>query len=540
MTIRQVCRVMRLAALAIVPSIAIAQDAPPPQQKPAVGPPIQKIATASAVSTEPIGAITSVRELSDGRVLVNDGQRRRLVMMDTMLKTVRVVLDSLSEVSNTYGTRPGALLGVRGDTTLFIDPVSYAMVVLDGEGRIVRVRSVWRVQDVFAVSNPSFYGWPGLDAKGRIVYRVPAQPAPPKVAPPPGVPWIPQDPDSAFIVAVTLDTRKLDTLGVVRTQKNEMRFRQTPDNRLMVDQVVNPMQMIDDWAVLPDGSVAFVRGRDYRIEYLKGDGTITSSPKLPYEWQRLADEDKERLIDSVKTAMRKQSLNNFTANMIRWVNMFGKGYPADFKVPEGFVMPPGMPKDWVLPPGVKLPDNYMYACPPGVEPSGPIMMGGPPPGVVPPGKDVIITGAAGGKDVAAVSVTPPGVTRMEGAMPGNAPGGRANCAPAPGMFAGGQAPPPPVISPISVVEPSQLPDYRPPFTTGATRADQDGNLWIRTVQPRAVPGGPVYDIVSREGELVNRLQLPPGYNIAGFGKGKIVYLSMRDATGVHLARVRLK
>jgi hypothetical protein len=50
----------------------------------------------------------------------------------------------------------------------------------------------------------------------------------------------------------------------------------------------------------------------------------------------------------------------------------------------------------------------------------------------------------------------------------------------------------------------------------------------------------VYDIVSREGGLVDRLQLPPGYSLAGFGQGRVVYLSMRDASGVHLARVRLR
>src|SRR6185369_2814909 len=77
------------------------------------------------------------------------------------------------------------------------------------------------------------------------------------------------------------------------------------------------------------------------------------------------------------------------------------------------------------------------------------------------------------------------------------------CAPAPVVFSGGQAPPPPVISPINVVDPLNLPDYKPPFTQGSVRADADGNLWIRTVQPRPVPGGPVFDIVSPEGELVN-------------------------------------
>ena len=44
---------------------------------------------------------------------------------------------------------------------------------------------------------------------------------------------------------------------------------------------------------------------------------------------------------------------------------------------------------------------------------------------------------------------------------------------------------------------SDLPDYRPPFTSGAVRADADGNLWIRTIPPKPTPGGAVYDIVSR-------------------------------------------
>jgi hypothetical protein len=67
----------------------------------------------------------------------------------------------------------------------------------------------------------------------------------------------------------------------------------------------------------------------------------------------------------------------------------------------------------------------------------------------------------------------------------------------------------------------------------------DGNLWIRTIPARAITGGPVYDIISRQGELVNRLQLPPGYTLVGFGRGRVVYLSMRDASGIRLARVRL-
>jgi hypothetical protein len=93
---------------------------------------------------------------------------------------------------------------------------------------------------------------------------------------------------------------------------------------------------------------------------------------------------------------------------------------------------------------------------------------------------------------------------------------------------------------VVVLAPKELPDFRPPFNANAVRADLDGNLWIRTNPPAPIPGGPVYDVVSRRGELVDRLQLPPGYTLVGFGRGKVVFLSMRDASGVHLARVRLK
>ena len=85
--------------------------------KPTLGPPVRRIATASAVSTEQIGSITSVRELPGGRVLLNDGARRRLLVMDTTLKTLEVVLDSLTEVENSYGTRPGSMIPYRADST---------------------------------------------------------------------------------------------------------------------------------------------------------------------------------------------------------------------------------------------------------------------------------------------------------------------------------------------------------------------------------------------------------------------------------------
>lgn len=514
-----------VALAAAAPSAALAQGDSLPVPSRAAGPPVQAITTASAVSTEPLGSVSHVRELPDGRVLVNDGSRRRLVLMDTTLRTVGVVLDSLTAVSNAYGTRAGALIPYLADSTLFVDPASYAMLVLDPAGRIARVRSVWRVQDIFFVLGQGSGGWPGMDAKGRVVYRVPARAAPPRVPPPAGIPYIPPEPDSAFVVAVDLATRKLDTLGTVRTPRTDMKVRRTGEGRLVIDQVTNPLPSSDDWAVLPDGGVAFVRARDYRVEYLGPDGSLTSSPKLPFEWRRMTDEDKQRMVDSVKSAQGRSAATDYATSMIRWANQAKRPYPPGFTVPEGYRAPLGFGRSWKLPPGVTLPAGYVHACEPGEEPE------------VKPAP-AVAEGAPAGARVTTV-VGPPGSPGIPGA-PGRPGAGMPSCIPVP-VSGGGTAPPPPTMRQIHVFPASELPDYRPPLASGgATRADPEGNLWIRTVPAQRVPGGPVYDVVSRGGGLVSRIQLPPGYSLVGFGRGKVVYLSMSDASGIHLARVRLR
>ena len=486
------CRVA-FAVSMLAASAAFAQAPQPTDSaKGPPGPPIRKIATASALSTEPLGNIAGVRELPDGRVLVNDAQRRRLLLMDTAMKVVDVVLDSLTEVANSYGLRPGALIALRGDSTLFVDPASFTMLLLDPSGAPVRVRAVPRMQDAWIFSNTSF-GLPAADARGRLVYRRNATPARPTVAPPPGVPWFPNEPDSAFVVAIDIDTRRVDTLAAVRTPKQQMQVRRTQNGGWNFTSVTNPVPVSDDWTVTADGALAVVRARDYRVEFRDTEGKWSSGPKLPYEWQRLLEEDKQRIVDSVQQRQRRSAMTNYANEMIRWVNRYGKKeYPKGFAVPEGFTVPNGHPREWVLPPGMKWPERYIFAC---REAETATMVAGDTP----------------------------------------------SCIPTPIFIPGGNVPQPPTLREDGVLSANELPDYRPPLTSsGAVRADLDGNLWIRPTLPRPIPGGPVFDVVDRKGEMIDRIQVPPGYQLVGFGRGKVVFLQMRDARGVHLARVRLK
>jgi hypothetical protein len=88
------------------------------------------------------------------------------------------------------------------------------------------------------------------------------------------------------------------------------------------------------------------------------------------------------------------------------------------------------------------------------------------------------------------------------------------------------------------VSPSELPDYRPAFASGAARPDAEGNVWIRT--SKYLNGGPVYDIINRKGELTDRVVIPAGRTIIGFGKDGSVYLTYREGTTAKLERAKVR
>jgi hypothetical protein len=71
----------------------------------------------------------------------------------------------------------------------------------------------------------------------------------------------------------------------------------------------------------------------------------------------------------------------------------------------------------------------------------------------------------------------------------------------------------------------KIPDFETPIGPGSVRADLDGNLWIVPRTTSAARGGLLYDVVNRKGEIVERVQFPPGVALVGFGPGGVVYLN---------------
>ncbi len=470
-------RAVTVACLLLVPGVTRAQGSlAAPAALP--GPPIRQIGAGARISTEPLGAVSGVRQLGDGRVLVNDGMHRRLLLLDSTLTLVTVVLDSVADAQHSYGAALGGLLPYRGDSSLFIDRGSISMLVLDGAGKVARVRAA--PTTTYLSNLTSGNTLPGTDPSGRLVLRIKAKPAAGPSVSATGLST--QIPDTSFIVRMNLDTRLLDTAGVVRIPKSPTMTTKQANGTSLVEAVVDPFPTTDEWAVLSDGTIAYVRGRDYHVEFEDDHNVVTSSPKLPFAWVRLADDERARMVDSIKASQARLNANQYFLDMVSWVNVYKQSYPADFVIPPG-VLPPGLPSNFILPAGFSLPSDYER---------GPFWT---------PPSEAAVSGSR------VPPMPTPATTRQ---------------------------------APFAVLPPEEWPDYKPPFSAGSVRSDGDGNLWIRINLMHPLPGGTIYDVVNRKGELVDRVQVPVGRTLVGFGAGHVAYLTFRDARGLHLERVSTK
>ncbi len=268
-------------------------------------PPVRPIGATVARSTEPLGSVSTAVPLPNGKVLVNDILKRRVLLMDSMFTSVTVVADSTSSTANAYGGRTGGLLSYRGDSALFVDPASMSMLLINPEGRITRVMSAPRPQDVnFLIGG--FNGTPGFDSKGRLVYRAQPQMRMTQSSGSGGATSImPSFPDSAPVVRFDLGSRTLDTAGFFKVQRPNISITQNASGGMSMSSQMNPIPTVDDWALLSDGTVAFIRGADYSITWVSPDGERRSTGKVPYEWQRLDMDAKYALLDSARKAMEE-------------------------------------------------------------------------------------------------------------------------------------------------------------------------------------------------------------------------------------------
>jgi hypothetical protein len=97
-----------------------------------------------------------------------------------------------------------------------------------------------------------------------------------------------------------------------------------------------------------------------------------------------------------------------------------------------------------------------------------------------------------------------------------------------------------MIMVMDMVPLSEIPDYEPAVGPGSVKASPDGLLWILPRTSGDTKNGLLYDVVNREGRIVERVRFPVGRALAGFGTGGIVYLSHTQGSATFLERAKLR
>jgi hypothetical protein len=265
-------------------------------------PPIRPIGPITHVSSEPLSSVAGAIRLSDGRVFVNDIVARKVVLFDSTLATARMVTDSASVTATAYGFGAGALIPFHGDTALFLDPQSSAMPVLSPAGRIARVMATPRPNNR-PVAAGSLYFTPGFDAAGRLLYFLPQSMTVSRETLPPNATTT-RIVDSALIVRYDFAAHVYDTVATIRMPKSRQTVRTDEEGRIysLRSLTADPLPVVDDWVVRGDGSLVIVRGRDFHVDWMDGNGKWSSAPKMAFDWQHLDDTQKQVLIDSAAAA----------------------------------------------------------------------------------------------------------------------------------------------------------------------------------------------------------------------------------------------
>jgi len=216
-----------------------------------------KLSEPDAAFPEDFGAIMTVRELPDGRVLVADPLGKQLFAVDLDAGT-RIQIGGEGEGPQEY-KQPDAVWPLPGDSTLLVDLGNGRLVALGPDLSFGPTMPI-ALSDVRA-GEPLVLALPqGVDGRGRIYVRMMGGTGP-------------NLPDSADIMRIDRATRK--TRIVARFKLGD-RTRTTSGGANSQNVSIRnvPLSPEDAWGVAPDGSVAVVRSADYHLEWVRPDGTV--------------------------------------------------------------------------------------------------------------------------------------------------------------------------------------------------------------------------------------------------------------------------
>jgi hypothetical protein len=259
---------------------------------------VHRIGAQIHTTTELLGTRIGVRPLSDGRMLVSDPQNSRLLLFDSTLEHATTVADTTIATGKAWGKGLVGLIPFVGDSSLALDVLTKAYVVIDPAGKIARVipapaRGLIGGEQTLGEAV-------GYDRAGHLLYRAP-RPVFLSLLDPDFVgDTLMKGPDTIPILRRDLVTGALDTLALVRAQRTRQAVRRRAEGGASGRSAFNPVAAADDWTVLDDGTVAVIKIADYHVDWIRPDRRVTSTGKIPATWVPISSEQKAAMIDTLR------------------------------------------------------------------------------------------------------------------------------------------------------------------------------------------------------------------------------------------------
>lgn len=264
----------RVAAAIVLLAIGEALSAQPPTL--ALGP-------RTALLAEEFTFVGSVRELSDGRVLIADTNEDRLVVADWRSGRVRSIGRTGAGPAEFEGV--GALIAMSGDSTLLLDAGSRSRwLILDRDSIVATITST---DSSLRVARTSIFG---AARDGSVL----------------GTKFALEPPDRSGIqrasaVALRIDRRSGRVDTVTRIRGRGVGRRPAPGStNVIAFQLILAVE--DQVLLLPDGWVAVARQDPYRIEWYPRRGTPVVGPVIPWAAPKVDDAEKQAWMQRLRAS----------------------------------------------------------------------------------------------------------------------------------------------------------------------------------------------------------------------------------------------
>lgn len=260
-------------ASAVVATVALSYSA-------SAQPPVRALTKPDAEFAESFTAITGVRELSDGRVLLTDSRDKRVVLLDFTRRTVTSV--GRNGAGPGEWSTPSQLYALPSDTTLMPDFSNGRYFVVNPNGQ---PGATMRMSDNPALAIASLAG---ADSKGRLYYVAPRRAA------------NPADGTSGVLDVLRWDRRtdRVENIATANSPKGERAGAMALGGGRIRMFTNLPFAAQDAVAISRDGRVAIVRANPYRVEWIAEDGTHTSGAVAATSNIRITDAEKQAFIKS--------------------------------------------------------------------------------------------------------------------------------------------------------------------------------------------------------------------------------------------------